>query len=491
MPADAAEIARRVVGHLLEINFGWCSITEQMILDEENDPAMGEILTGLLYLHEDLVLREERRAAADEQLRAAVARLERQHAVAVRLAAELRTAKEEAEAATASKSQFLAHMSHEVRTPLTALIGFSDLMFDAGVPEATRQNYGQIVRRNGQHLLAVIDDILDLSKIEAGKLDIEPMPCALIELLADLVSLMQVRANQRGLELSLEFVTDVPEFVITDPTRLRQILLNLVSNSIKFTVVGRVRIGVAYAQDLDTVTIEVTDTGIGMTPDQLTRAFEPFAQAESATVRRFGGSGLGLAISQRLAVALGATLTARSEVGKGSAFTLRLSAHVPAGTRRLRSLLERPASPSDLASGVAAATAPDRLVGRVLVAEDGPDNQLLLRTILEQRGLEVTVVDDGRKAIAAVLEAKRFGVPYDLILMDMEMPELDGYETTRQLVRIGIAAPIVALTAHAMAGQQEKCVQAGCRDYMSKPVDRRALIALVARYLPGDQLPNG
>jgi signal transduction histidine kinase/CheY-like chemotaxis protein len=480
MPVSSAEIARRVVSHLLEINSGHCSITETTIAAEENDVDMGEILTGLLYLHEDLVLREEKRAQAEEKLRNAITRLEEQNALANQLALELRVAKEQAESATAAKSEFLAHMSHEVRTPLTALLGFSDLLRDPRTSEILRQEYGQIVHRNGQHLLSIINDILDLSKVEAGKLQVEQVHCSLIEVLADVLSLMRVRAHECGVELEVEFLSDVPEHLFCDPTRLRQILLNLVGNALKFTSVGSVRMLLDYAPAPSLLTIAVHDTGIGMAEEQLEHLFEPFWQGHPATKR--GGSGLGLAISRSLAAALGGELTARSNEGHGSIFTLRLTVKLAPGTKMARSLSSSSetavASPRSSRRG-----SEERVVGRVLLAEDGPDNQLFLRTVLEARGLEVTVVENGRQAVAAAIEAVRRGAPYDVILMDMEMPELDGYEATREIRREGYDAPIIALTAHAMAGQQERCLQAGCDAYMSKPVDRGALFALVATHL--------
>jgi signal transduction histidine kinase/ActR/RegA family two-component response regulator len=479
MPVSSAEIARRVMFHLLEINSGHCSITEAAIAAEESDVDMGEILTGLLYLHEDLVLREEKRALAEEKLRNAITRLEEQNALANQLAAELRVAKEQAEAATAAKSEFLAHMSHEVRTPLTALLGFSDLLRDPRTSEILRQDYGQIVHRNGQHLLSIINDILDLSKVEAGKLQVEQVQCSLIEVLADVLSLMRVRAHECGVELGIEFLSEVPVHLLSDPTRLRQILLNLVGNALKFTNVGSVRVLVDYAPASSLLTIEVHDTGIGMASEQVEHLFEPFWQGHSSTKR--GGSGLGLAISRSLAMAMGGELTARSIEGRGSVFTLRLTVKLVHGTEMARSLA--PSSDSAIGPGSSRRSAAERIAGRVLLAEDGPDNQLFFRTVLEARGLEVTIVENGRQAVASAIEAVRRGAPFDIVLMDMEMPELDGYEATRELRREGYKAPVIALTAHAMAGQRERCLEAGCDAYMSKPVDRGALFALVANHL--------
>jgi signal transduction histidine kinase len=459
MPASSEEIARRVIAHLLEINFGKCSITAEEIWAEEDDVAMAEILTGLLYLHEDLVLREERRKRAE---------------------AELRVAKDQAEAATKMKTAFLAHMSHEVRTPLAALLGFSDLMTDLATTDRLRHEYGQIIRRNGEHLLSIMNDILDLSKVEAGMLQVERVDCAFVDILADVESLMRVRAREQGLTISIELTTAVPSLVKSDPTRLRQILLNLVGNAIKFTPAGSVRVFVSFAAPSSTLRIEVRDEGIGMSAEQLAHLFEPYWQGSTTTSRLYGGSGLGLAISRSLARALDGDIVATSEPGGGSSFVLSLSVAVPERAPLVESLAEarelavdEPESSRD----------PELFSGRVLLAEDGPDNRLLVRTVLENRGLEVLVVENGRQAVALAEEAHARGSAFDLVLMDMEMPELDGYEATRILREQGYTAPIVALTAHAMAGQAERCLELGCNQFMSKPVDRRALVAMVGGFV--------
>jgi signal transduction histidine kinase/CheY-like chemotaxis protein len=444
---------------LLEINFGRCSITEEMIAAEEGDVAMGEILTGLLYLHEDMLLREQRQKAAEAALRAA---------------------KVQAEVATAMKTAFLAHMSHEVRTPLTALLGFSDLVTDPATSDQLRREYGQIIRRNGEHLLSIINDILDLTKVEAGMLQVERVDCSLIAILADVESLMRVRARQRGLTLSVELATPVPEPIVSDPIRMRQILLNLVGNAIKFTSAGTVRVIVSFVPASSTLRVEVRDDGIGMSPEQLAHVFEPYWQGSSRTSTLYGGSGLGLSISRSLARALGGDVVATSAEGRGSSFVLSLAVTMPAHATFAASLAEVPPLPDSEPAG---AKDVEQLEGRVLLAEDGPDNRLLVRTVLEKRGLEVIGVENGRQAVALAREAAARGSPFDVILMDMEMPELDGYAATRLLRDDGYPGPIVALTAHAMAGQAERCLELGCDQFMSKPVDRAALVALVSGYV--------
>lgn len=376
-------------------------------------------------------------------------------------------------------------MSHEVRTPLTALLGFSDLMFEVGIDESVRRQYGHIILRNGQHLLSVIDDILDLTKIEAGKLEVERLVCSLIEVLADVVSLMRARAKARGLALNVKFQSDVPERIVSDPTRLRQILFNLVGNAIKFTSSGSVSITLHYAAQPSMLSIDVIDTGIGMTPEQVAHVFTPFFQGTASTTRQFGGSGLGLAISKSLASALGAELEVQSSEGQGSVFAFRLPSEVPPGTPMVRSLTIAPEATSLEAAAALV------LSGSVLLAEDGPDNQLLLRAILERAGLDVTVAENGRLAVDEALAAVNRGAEFDLILMDMEMPELDGYGATRELRARGYGGPVVALTAHAMAGQRERCLQAGCNDFISKPVERRRLLSSLSRYFRVTPLHDG
>ncbi len=408
--------------------------------------------------------------------------------VTQRMAAELVRAKEAAEAATAAKSQFLANMSHDIRTPLTALLGFADFLLAPGLAESDRLNYAMVIRRNSQHLLSLLNDILDLSKIEAGRLELSPSPCSLAELLGDLASLMRARAAERSIAFEIVLTTPVPAVIVTDATRLRQILLNLVGNAIKFTQEGRVSIQIRYSPEpRPELTIDVIDTGIGMTPDQIAVLFTPFQQADPSMSRRFGGTGLGLAISQPLAEALGGTIRVRSEPNIGSTFTLSLQVAVPPRTPLLDSLVEHPGDP--ISAGVESTAA--SLAGVVLLAEDGPDNQVLIGTILRRWGLSVLVAENGEAALAMATSATAAGTPFDLILMDMQLPLLDGYAATTQLRRNGYDGPIIALTANAMMGEEERCLQAGCDAYLSKPVDRHALRLTLAHHLDARRAKPG
>ncbi|MGQ0634117.1 MAG: ATP-binding protein [Planctomycetaceae bacterium] len=383
-------------------------------------------------------------------------------------------------AASRAKSEFLANMSHELRTPLTSILGYTDLLLDepqAGT-DVEQPMHLQTIRRNGQHLLELINDILDLSKIEAERMMLERLPVCPSHLLDEVLSLFRVRAEAKGLWLKCERSGNVAEPVSTDPTRLRQILLNLIGNAIKFTTQGGVTVRLsATASELR---FDIADTGIGISPQQMGRLFEPFVQGDSSCSRRFGGTGLGLAISRRLARMLGGDITIESTMGRGSTFRLRLAV-VPV----------MPGSPVQTASPAAApdrSRAPTRatvempLAGaRILVAEDGPDNRQLIARILQNAGASVTMVENGRAAVDAAGNPPGDGQPFDIVVMDMQMPVLDGYAATAELRRTGYAGPIVALTAHAMTEDREKCLQVGCDDYTTKPLKPPELLGILRR----------
>lgn len=376
-----------------------------------------------------------------------------------------------------SKSEFLANMSHEIRTPMTAILGFADEL-SRTVTQPEGAEAASTIKRNGEHLLHVINDILDLSKIEAGKLEIERQPISPRDLLRDVKRLMRVRADDKGLPLVFEYDGLIPEFISTDPTRVRQILINLIGNAVKFTERGSVRVvtrlkghGTADPQ----LEFEVIDTGVGISPGQVARLFQAFSQADSSTTREFGGTGLGLVICRRLTEMLGGRIGVVSEPGLGSCFT----ATIATGPLEGVPLIEAEGhSSSEIPTA-----APPKAIGlttHVLVVEDGPDNQLLIRHMLERAGARVTVAENGRVGVELTLRAIAKGEPFGVILMDMQMPELDGYEATRQLRSHGCRIPIIALTAHAMNYDRQRCLEAGCDDYLSKPIDRQRLLATVA-----------
>jgi signal transduction histidine kinase/CheY-like chemotaxis protein len=425
-------------------------------------------------------------AAACQTQRYVWARLHRARAVAeearltaeaqsVRLAeqaAELEQAQRAALAAARTKSEFLANMSHEIRTPMNAILGFSEEL--AGELErtgATREADEALstIRRNSEHLLTVLNDILDLSKIEAGRMPVESIPCSPREMVDEVLALLRPRAAAKGLALEAEVGGSVPGAVLSDPTRVRQILLNLVGNAIKFTERGAVRVRVSPEGSADgRLAFEVVDTGIGLDEGDRESVFQPFSQGDASTTRRFGGTGLGLPISRRIAELLGGTISVASERGRGSTFRVTIAA---------------PEAPELRIRTTDSARRPVRLAGRALLAEDGLDNQRLFKRILERAGLDVDVAPNGRAACDLVSAAVAAGAPYDVILLDMQMPELDGYGAAAELRASGVRTPIVALTAHAMSGDRERCLAAGCDAYLTKPVQRERLLALLAELL--------
>ncbi len=391
-------------------------------------------------------------------------------------------------AATANraKSEFLANLSHEIRTPMTAILGYTNLLLEQDLPVTERTTHLNTVRRNAEILLTLINDILDLSKVEAEKLEMEPKACPVWEVVDEALALMQVRAAEKGLTLTAHYRPPLPATVRTDPLRLRQILVNLLGNAIKFTERGGIDVTVRYApagERAAELFIDVTDTGIGIAPGEIERLFQPFSQADASTTRRFGGTGLGLTIARSLARRLGGDIDVTSQPEQGSTFTLALDPgpldHVPL----LKEIPDR--APVMLA---AKKTAP-RLSGRVLLVEDGSDNRRLLGAVLRHADLHVDMVENGLLACEKVLAEAARGQAYNVILMDIQMPVMDGYEATRRLRREGYTCPIIALTAHAMSGDREKCLEAGCTDYVTKPIDRAHLLATIQSHLAGQRPP--
>jgi len=389
---------------------------------------------------------------------------------------ELQRARATADAANVSKSEFLANMSHEIRTPMTAILGFAETIAD-NVTDSESIEAIATVRRNGEHLLDIINDILDLSKVESGKLAVEIIKHNPAEIVSEVASLVKVKIENAGLAFDVEYMDAIPETIQTDPTRLRQILINVVGNAIKFTKVGGVRLiaRLVESENQSLMQFDVLDTGIGMTPEQSASLFQPFAQADLSTTRHFGGTGLGLTISRQLAQMLGGDVVlVKTEKGAGTHFRITIATGpLDEVSRTLR--------PTTIASEHISKPSKDypqeSLDGyRILLAEDGPDNQRLIAFVLRKAGAEVAVASDGKRAMESALAARDEGNPYDTILMDMQMPIMDGYEATRALRENDYDGPIIALTANAMAGDRQKCLDAGCNDYQMKPIDRRALI---------------
>ncbi len=417
--------------------------------------------------------------------------IEKMKEVEVQLAA----AKTAAEEASRLKSDFLANMSHEIRTPMTAVLGYSDVISEC-CPGTCDYGNGElksaisIIRRSGHHLLGLINDILDLSKIEAGQMSVELLACSTYDILAEVASIASVRAKSKGLEFDIESIGPIPRSFRTDPMRLRQILINLIGNAVKFTESGGVRLvtrlvegdGEPYMQ------FDVIDTGIGMTDEQAARIFKPFSQADVSTARQFGGTGLGLVISKRLAHLLGGDLIlADSKPGLGTRFRVTVATGPLDGIGKTESW-----DPRDSTSASRCDKTPLPSSGastlrdvRILLAEDGPDNQRLIAHVLKKAGATVELAENGRVAVSKALAAAAEKAPFDVILMDMQMPEVDGYEATGILRARGYTRPIIALTAHAMATERKKCLEAGCDDFATKPIERACLIRTILAHVPG------
>lgn len=398
------------------------------------------------------------------------------------LNADLDRARQQAEAASRSKSAFLANMSHEIRTPLTAILGYADLLLEgrgSDAPPSSSVQSLETIRNAGTHLMAIINDILDLSKIEADRMALENIDTSPITILRDVVDLLRPKAVGKGITLSAELTTPVPTRIVSDPTRLRQILMNLTGNAIKFTEAGGVSISMGVSEDAtgSHLLITVTDTGLGMTADAASRLFTPFGQGDETTTRRFGGTGLGLTICHRLARLMGGNIElTRTAVGLGSSFRLSMPLTVGAGSTTVSSFDEAPK-----VAPIIPAT--PRLAGRILLAEDGPDNQRLISFHLRKAGAIVEIAGNGRVALEMLRSAATAGKPFDLLLTDIQMPEMDGYTLTRTLRNEGNQLPIVALTAHALPEDRSRCLSSGCNAYLSKPIDKASLLATCSQWI--------
>ncbi len=392
-----------------------------------------------------------------------------------------------AESATVAKSEFLANMSHEIRTPMTAILGYTEILSE-NVTKPENRDAVTTITRNGNHLLEIINDILDLSKIEAGKTTVEQIPCSPCALVSEVVSLMRVRTETKGLTLDAIYSDGpIPETIRSDPVRVRQILINLIGNAVKFTNTGGVRLITRLVRDAGEprIQFDVVDTGVGMTQVQAARLFQPFSQADTSMARKFGGTGLGLVISKRFAEMLGGDIVlAETREGSGTRFRATIATGPLDGVKMVRDPATEPITP--VAPIIPPVQPPKSLNCCILLAEDGLDNQRLIKHILNKAGADVTLAENGKlavEAILATLEGSDGGPGFDLILMDMQMPEMDGYQATAEIRKKGWCGPIIALTAHAMAGDREKCLVAGCDDYATKPVNRKKLIEMIGRHL--------
>ncbi len=389
----------------------------------------------------------------------------------------IRRSEKQALEASRAKSDFLANMSHEIRTPMTAILGYADLLAKEETnPEKSK--FLQVITRNGLFLLEIINDILDLSKIEAGKMEVFCERFHVQKVIADVRSTMEVRAREKQLEFIVDYDGKIPATIESDAKRVKQILINLVGNAIKFTESGSVRLTVNYLGDQSEpqLRFEVIDTGIGISKDKLSFLFQPFSQADNSVSRKFGGTGLGLTISQRLAHVLGGKITVESEPGKGSKF----SCTIRVGEVKDIELVEPQSNQIDLLRETSAGN--KRLQCSILVVDDRRDVRFLTQRILNDAGAEVSLAEDGLDAIRQLEQSLQEESTWDLILLDMQMPRLDGYQAATKMRDMGFKGAIIALTADAMQGDMNLCLQSGCDDYLSKPIDSHKLITVVAEH---------
>jgi PAS domain S-box-containing protein len=399
--------------------------------------------------------------------------------------------KTNAESANKAKSAFLANMSHEIRTPLNAIIGFSEVLLLKCQGTNEDRDTLQTIHKNSKHLLQVINEILDFSKIESEMLSVEILPVDLIELLNDLESVMKLNASNKNIDFILNISYPIPSIIYSDPMRLKQILFNLTNNAIKFTEKGYVQINVACFPELNKIIFEVVDTGIGIEPENLKRLFVPFMQEDSSTTRKHGGTGLGLYISKQLTEMLEGNINIESIKGLGT----KILFDVSTGDISNSSLIEN--SDNIPVRSESIQMIPDHTMfsGKVLLVDDSEDNRKLVKLLLSNTNIEIVTAENGKQAIETALKNE-----FDLVLMDIQMPVMDGVEATRWLRSTGYRQPIIALTANAMREEQEAYLEAGCVDFLSKPIERISFFNTINKYLtvtdnsenqkynPGDEL---
>lgn len=394
---------------------------------------------------------------------------------------ELERLRHEADAANLAKSQFLANMSHEIRTPLAAVMGFAELISKGNPSEEDKAECSDAIKRNGTLLMRLIDDLLDLSKIEANKFELESVPFSLPILLRDVESTMSFKAQEKGVQLHFNFPTQIHTAYQADSVKLKQILLNIIGNAVKFSPGGNVTVDVKVKQEgknkaderlYDRLTITVSDNGVGLTKQQTERLFQPFGQADPSTKRKFGGSGLGLIISRQIARAMdGDLILVASQPGEGSTF------QVECVLERSQEVDQFAAKPEK--SVTEQGPLENSMTGRrILAVDDSQDNLMLISHFLKGLGLDITYAENGFEAVEAADHNK-----FDLILMDIQMPGMDGHETTVEIRGRGFKKPIIALTAHALKFEHDKCRQSGCDDVLTKPISRTALIGALQSYL--------
>ncbi|QDT98692.1 ATP-binding protein [Gimesia aquarii] len=375
-----------------------------------------------------------------------------------------------------SRSEFLANMTHEIRTPMTAILGFSELLENKDLTASQHSKAVQTIQRNGRYLLDLINDILDLSQVEAGKFEIEKRKTNPARMLLEIKESLNHRASAQNNKLLIELQGKIPQFIHTDPTRLKQALVNLTENAIKFTKHGTIRITVEHDPQQQRLCYYVTDTGIGIPLNQLQHIFQPFGQVDSSLTRKQSGIGLGLTMTQRIAKMLDGDVNVESTYGKGSKFTFHISTGDLSGVEMVTSLdcdKIRKSTPMEYSAN-------SKINGRILLVEDRPDNQHLIRFILTKAGAEVTIAHNGKEGTELALIELQAKNPFDLILMDMQMPIMDGYEATQVLRNAGYKGQIVALTSEVRDAKLDKRLSAGFDGFLPKPIDRKTFIPEIA-----------
>ena len=445
-------VEHRIVGS--EGATGWLNVRKQVFFDRSVDPPRPSHAT---LVAQDITQRKESESS-------------------------LKEARAMAELASKSKSEFLANMSHEIRTPMSAILGYADIL-NRHLKDPDNRNCVSIIRSNGQFLLGIINDILDISKIEAGKLELCRSHFHVDQLVTDVMSLMSVRATEKKIDLTVRYTGNIPQSIRSDEKRIKQVLVNLVGNAIKFTEKGVVTLSIGLEKKPfgSLLRFDVIDTGIGVSTDQAQKLFQPFTQADNSVDRKFGGTGLGLTISQRLARMLEGDITFESELGKGSTFTLTIDVGDLDNEKLVNPELSTPQAVT--LSQPKTTKAGSRLDGRFLVVDDRREIRFIAQHFIEDAGGQVVTAENGQQAIDIVTAGAASNTIYNAVVMDMQMPVMDGYEAARCLRTIGFEQPIIALTAHAMDGDRDRCIEAGCTNYISKPLDGPEFVDLLASYL--------